>query len=448
MDSNMKKNIAILKTALEASNVIDWKITASSITRANVYVTKDHKIEDTLESERADVSMTVYTRVGDKVGESTLPIKSFKKADIDRQIKEGITICKHSLNKGYHLAPKAVSYPSVTIADSKMVSASKRGKLDEVCLNLVKRMLKEFKNYKKVRLSSMELHTSIHNALIINSKGVKAEALGTRVHMENIITAFDKDEEQEFFNMATYRRLSDIKVKELVKKYTTAARHVLESTKPKKFSGKILLSSDAIHEFFTPELSASPFFMHAFAKIKHMSMSKYELDKAIIPRFNCDKLTIHNNPLLNYNIGAMPFDDDGVRARKLLVIKDGVFKNYIASKRYADYMGVEPTGPIGVFEMKHGSKSKIELYKSKEAMYEIVSFSSFVPNWVSGDFAAEVRLGYVIKNGKKKPFKGGMFVGNIFDMIKDMWLSKEVVKQPGYHGPEVARFEFGTVSGD
>ena len=155
-----------------------------------------------------------------------------------------------------------------------------------------------------------------------------------------------------------------------------------------------------------------------------------------------------NQPLLNHNINSMQFDDDGIRARKLLVIKDGIFKNYIASKRFADYLGVEPTGPIGVFEMKHGSKSKAELYKPKELMYEIVSFSSFVPNWVSGDFAAEVRLGYMIKNNKKVPFKGGMFVGNMFDMMKDMWLSKETVKLPGYHGPAVIRFEKGIVSGD
>ncbi len=448
MDVQTKKNIALLKKELESSSVTDWKITVASITRANVYVTKDQQIEDTLESERIDISITVYKRVGDKVGESTLPIKSFKTADIKKQIMDGITICKHSLNKGYHIAPKAVSYPDVAIVDTKMVNAAKRGKLDEVCLNLVKRLTKEFKKQKSVRLSSMELHTSVHNVLILNSKGVKAEVFGTRVHLEHIITAFKGDNEQEFFNMVTYRRLSDIKIKDEVKKYSIAARHVLESTKPKKFSGKVILSSDAIHEFFTPELSASPFIMHAFARIKHMSMSRYELDKKIIPKFNCDKLTISNNPLLNYNVNAMPFDDDGVRARKLLVIKDGVFKNYISSKRYADYLGVEPTGPIGVFEMKHGSKTKSELYKSKEAMYEIVSFSSFVPNWVSGDFAAEVRLGYMIKNGKKKPFKGGMFVGNMFDMVKDMWLSKEVVKAPGYHGPAVARFENATVSGD
>jgi len=98
--------------------------------------------------------------------------------------------------------------------------------------------------------------------------------------------------------------------------------------------------------------------------------------------------------------------------------------------------------------MKPGSKSSASLYRSKDKIYEIVSFASFVPNWISGDFAAEIRLGYIIKNGKKKPFKGGMFTGNMFELIKDMWLSKETTNMQCYHGPKVVRFEKGMVSGD
>ena len=83
---------------------------------------------------------------------------------------------------------------------------------------------------------------------------------------------------------------------------------------------------------------------------------------------------------------------------------------------------------------------------------EIIAFSSFTPNSISGDFSAEIRLGYHVSkdkegNIKRKPFKGGMFTGNVFKVVKNMSLSKEIKQISGYRGPAAVLFDNAIVSG-
>jgi len=184
------------------------------------------------------------------------------------------------------------------------------------------------------------------------------------------------------------------------------------------------------------------------ARWKHKGISKYKKGEYITKRpIIGDKITITSNPLVPFNIESHPFDVDGIPGKQITLIKDGMFHSYLASKQYADYLKIEPTGPLGVIQIKLGSKSLSQLYSSKKTIYEIVSFSSFVPNDVSGDFAAEIRLGYMIEGGRKTPFKGGMLTGNIFDLMSNAYLSKETEKMPGYIGPKALRFGNAVVSG-
>ena len=176
--------------------------------------------------------------------------------------------------------------------------------------------------------------------------------------------------------------------------------------------------------------------------------------KKKIAGFKKDKLSISTNPFVSLNFNSSLFDDDGVLSKKIDLIKNGIFTNYFSNKQYADYLGIKPTGAFGCIDIKSGKKFIKEI--SKQIPYiEIVSFSSFVPNSISGDFSAEIRLGYLVtkdkksKSGKiiKKPFKGGMFSGNVFEIIQDMSLSKERKEETGYIGPKIVLFNNCVVSG-
>ena len=88
-----------------------------------------------------------------------------------------------------------------------------------------------------------------------------------------------------------------------------------------------------------------------------------------------------------------------------------------------------PAGSIPQTELETGS------------YIEIAEYSWFKPSSVTGDFACEIRLGYIVENGKKKPFKGGMLVGNLLDALADMRWSKETGFYGYYLGPKAALFK-------
>jgi predicted Zn-dependent protease len=67
-------------------------------------------------------------------------------------------------------------------------------------------------------------------------------------------------------------------------------------------------------------------------------------------------------------------------------------------------------------------------------------FSWFNPDPISGDFASEIRLGYFVKNGKAKPFKGGQLIGNVVDGLANVKWSEETGFYGSYLGPHTARF--------
>jgi PmbA protein len=78
---------------------------------------------------------------------------------------------------------------------------------------------------------------------------------------------------------------------------------------------------------------------------------------------------------------------------------------------------------------------------------EIVSFSWFNPDPVTGDFSTEIRLGYVVNGNGRRPFKGGLLIGNVLDALANVRWSRETGFYGNYFGPVAARFGQLTVAG-
>jgi predicted Zn-dependent protease len=83
-----------------------------------------------------------------------------------------------------------------------------------------------------------------------------------------------------------------------------------------------------------------------------------------------------------------------------------------------------------------------------EPYIEIIQFSWFNPDPITGDFASEIRLGYLVENGTRKPFKGGQLIGNYMEALADVRWSAETGFFGNYLGPHTARFNDLKVSGE
>ncbi len=107
--------------------------------------------------------------------------------------------------------------------------------------------------------------------------------------------------------------------------------------------------------------------------------------------------------------------------------------------------GFPPRARLAAWKSLPGERKSSALLE--EPYVEIVQFSWFNPNPVTGDFATEIRFGYLVENGVRKPFRGGQLVGNFWEAVADMHWSAETGMFGNYLGPQTVRINQLKISG-
>jgi predicted Zn-dependent protease len=180
------------------------------------------------------------------------------------------------------------------------------------------------------------------------------------------------------------------------------------------------------------------------ANQKFSGTSTWELGKRVLPDGSGDPLNVWANRQLPYGVEANRFDGEGIPSQRLPLIQENVLQSFSASQRYAEYLQIPATGEFGVIEVGPGLHATADLLA--EPHVEVVAFSWFNPDPITGDFACEIRLGYVVDGGKRTPFKGGQLIGNYLAALAGARWSREEGFYGGYQGPSTVRFEQLTVA--
>jgi len=177
-------------------------------------------------------------------------------------------------------------------------------------------------------------------------------------------------------------------------------------------------------------MDVTPTIIHATAQTTYRGLSRYKINERVTTN---KSFTIASDPLVDWNPRSSAFDSDGVASKRITVVKDGIFTEYLGSQRFSHYLNVKPTGSVGATRLPPGAETEKKLLS--DGVLEIVSFSSYSPNSLSGDFSAEVRLAYRHARGKRIPLNHVMFTGNVFKMLDAMRASNETIELDGYVGP-------------
>ena len=184
----------------------------------------------------------------------------------------------------------------------------------------------------------------------------------------------------------------------------------------------------------------------ASAATKYSKMSTWEVGQSIFKGdVTGDPFTIWANRRLPYGTLSNRFDDEGLPAQRVALVKDNVLQAFTASQRYADYLALPATGSFGNCEVPAGRMPAAVLLA--EPYVEVETFSWFNPNTITGEFATEIRLGYLVDKGRRTPLKGGLLVGNWLSAVADMHWSAETAFYGNYLGPTTGRFNRLKVAG-
>lgn len=165
------------------------------------------------------------------------------------------------------------------------------------------------------------------------------------------------------------------------------------------------------------------------------------------------RVTIHDDPTWGRTGKTVPFDDEGIPARRRAVVDAGVFTGPLTNLEFAAKLGVEPTGNCfreqhiyrhrvlasgghiagGNWRMAGGDTALADLLASVDrGIYVEGSFDCWMGNIVNGDFAGTLHQAYLIEKGRLVGrLKHRAFSGNIYQVLGERLadLSREV-EQP------------------
>ncbi|MEW6687023.1 MAG: metallopeptidase TldD-related protein [Candidatus Edwardsbacteria bacterium] len=427
----------IIEMLTKTSGVNDWRLLHLKSREHQLYLICG-TTENLREVSTEKYILTIYNDHQSQRGMSDLTIlPDDSETAIDKKIKEAVFKARLVNNPPFTL-PMKQKYHKIPLVDSEILHHPQRA-----IEKLKKKLLKVIEN-KKVKLASAEFFLKYTEAEIENSQDIKGKSSGTNLFFDFVLLSKEENKESENHSEGEYRGIKDFPIEKLVARKIQYTLDSLKVVTPKSGKFTVVIAEEALLELFEPLI----FHTSGFALFK--KMSRFKKGESIYKdgKIYGEPLSFVSNGLLPYGTKSTPYNADGLAQQRIEIIKDGILQEIMATKQYADYLGIEPTGVFANLEIANGVNSVDELcrYQSKP-LYLVVAFSSLEADRFTGNFAGEIRLGYEITKRERKPVKGGSVSGNLFEALSNAYFSKEKIFLGDYLGPQAIRFEKLTISG-
>ncbi len=143
---------------------------------------------------------------------------------------------------------------------------------------------------------------------------------------------------------------------------------------------------------------------------------------------------------------TVPYDAEGIPMQDLPLLADGKLLSVHGANRFCRYLGVKPTGSFSKVRCANGN-IPFETLKKSPCLW-VVAFSDFQMDDFSGHFGGEIRLAYLIEEGKITPVTGGSVNGSLLESQGNMTFSTERYQTSRYEGPYAVRFADISVAGE
>ncbi len=291
-------------------------------------------------------------------------------------------------------------------------------------------------------VNSCEFFINRINTRIMDSNGLDVEFESYNGLIEIVVEANGEKESIEIFNNLTFSEYDPEWIKErIIDQLRNAALRSKAILMPNVENIPVIISTENASEFW----GYYTFIAGAAEKYQRLHTNNVG-DNIQGENIIGDKVSMTLKPYIPNSIYSRYFDNDGVFLKDTEIIKDGIIKKLIANNRYAQYLKIETTGNIPNIVISAGSKTEKEL---KSGPYlEIISFSNFQMDNMTGNFGGEFRLGIYFDGEKEIPVKLGAISGNVETVKKEMYFSKEIISNGRYLAPKFMKFKDVSIAGN
>ncbi|MDD5511170.1 MAG: TldD/PmbA family protein [Dehalococcoidales bacterium] len=341
-------------------------------------------------------------------------------SDVPELVSTAVETAEFGIKTGFELPPPT-PYPEIKVLDPAVASVS----LDKM-IGLGEEMIAAVRGYNRDILCQAEVNKEITSVRIINSRGGEVNykqstfALGIEGHLiRDTDMLFVGESASSCHPVSETRGITDVVLRQL-----ELARN------------QARLEGKRMPVIFTPSGVASaiiPPLMAAFnGKIVLEGASPIG-NRIGEPVFD-SKLSLRDDPTVDYRPESRPADDEGIPSRYTPLIEEGKIANFIYDLQTAALAGTRSTGngnrnssgmlapaPTS-FIITPGKTTFEEMVNDvKEGLVIEYLMGAAQGNILSGDFSGNVLLGYKIENGKiVGRVKDTMVSGNVYHLLKEI----------------------------
>lgn len=386
----------------------------------------DMNRETNIDSYVITIFKKIIVNKEEKMGSATFEVyASMSKKEIEEKLKIQKERCQYTINKAFHLAKKQdlkpvskdVEFDGHSLKEAAFIAAD---------------ALFEADKYDKGYINSSEIFIHYEEIRYFDSNNnifLFCKAYG---QIEFVVSWSDRNEEIELYKFIEFDKLDTQFIhNEANKMLVEASNRMKAQPTPEISHCKLMLTNEAARTFFC-------YFMNRCkTDFIYVKLSDVNIGTNLQPNAGkADKISIRLEPIMKNSTKGLLFDKDGIVLKKLVLIDKGIVKGLWGSNATAQYLSTPVHGLYQNMVVNTGTMNSNEL--SNETYLEVVSFSDFDVDLVTGDFGSEIRLAYLYnKNkGERQIVSGGSVSGNINDMLSSMRFSNESVQLNYYLGPK------------
>lgn len=289
-------------------------------------------------------------------------------------------------------------------------------------------------------INSYEIFVSEKHRRFINSEGIDVEESYPDSMIEVVVNARDEKREIELYRSFSSGTCDAAALKRDLLRAMQTGRDRLRAlpTPPLGRADVLFTTADAceIYSCFAQRLDA---------ELIYRGISTWKAGESICRAFAGDAPTLCAVRTLANSSANRRYDAEGAPIRDVVMMEKGVVRRNLGSRMFSSYLGLEDSFIPTNFTVSGGSRSEKELRSGP--YLEVVEFSDFQVDAVTGDLFGEIRLAYLHEGEKTIPVTGGSVSGNLLHLSENMLLSRETVQYDNWSIPSATLIRGVTVTG-
>ena len=289
-------------------------------------------------------------------------------------------------------------------------------------------------------INSYEIFVSEKSWRFLSSTGVDVREVYPSSMIEVVVNARSREHEIELYR--SYESGScdaEGLRRDLARTMQYGRDRLRAAPTPALGSADVLFSSSAATELY------SHFVNRTNTQLVYRKMSNWQIGVPVAEEIRGDKVTVRAVRTLPNSSANRAFDAQGAPIRDVVLVRDSVPARFLGDRMSSCYLGLDDSFIPGNIAVDPGTHSEAEL---RQGQYlEVVDFSDFQVDFMTGDLFGEIRLAYWHDGETVTPVSGGSISGSMSECVRDMRLSSELTQYDAMRIPALTRLSGVTVTG-